>query len=72
MTRLVMAMHNVTGEPMVEVFGDDGAFVASIYVTKDGSNAIHIVSQHFADPAISESVRMIPVPGYLVRFERRK
>ena len=72
MTSFKIAFHQNTGRRIVEVFDDSGEFVASIYPTHDGSNAIHIVSKHFeGDPPIVRSESMIPVPGYFITFKRR-
>lgn len=71
MTALKMAFHSATGRRIVEVYDDDGALVATIYPTEDGSNRIHIVSNHFADHPVEESVGAIPVSGYTVKFRKR-
>ncbi len=60
------------GRRIVEVFDDEGVFVAAIYPTKVGLNAIHIVSGNFAEKAIGESPGEIGVPGYLVSFKKRR
>ncbi|RXG91608.1 hypothetical protein [Bradyrhizobium zhanjiangense] len=72
MTTLKMAFHAETGRRMVEVYGDDGSFIAAIYPTENGSNSIHIVSKHFADDPIQPSLGQVPVPGYLVTFNKGK
>jgi len=71
MTSMKMAHHERTGRRMVEVYDDRGQFIAGIYNTDDGSNAIHIVSKHFADEPIKPSEGAVPVPGYLVRFKEK-
>jgi hypothetical protein len=68
MTSFKMAFHSATGRRMVEVFDDEGAFVAAIYPAS--SNSIHIVSKHFADEPIKTSQGLLPgPPGYLVQFK---
>lgn len=71
MTSLKMAFHSASGRRMVEVYDDKGKMVGCIYPTDDGSNSIHIVSNHFANDAIKQSVGMLPVPGYLVKFTEK-
>ena len=71
MTSLKMAFHESTGRRMVEVFDDRGEFVAAIYPTQDGSNAIHIVSKYFAEEP-KASVSFIPIPGFLVQFKEKQ
>jgi hypothetical protein len=72
MTALKMAFYRDSGRRMVEVYDDDGEFIASIYPTGDGSNSIHIVSKYFADDPIKLSVGTVPVPGYLVQFKEKR
>lgn len=73
MTSLKMAFHSATGRRIVEIYDDRGEMVGVIYPTENGSNAIHIVSNYFADNgAIMDSVGMVPVPGYLVRFKEKQ
>jgi hypothetical protein len=72
MTTLKMETHMQTGRAMVEVYDDDGNFVATIYPTDNNSNGIHIVSKYFADNPINPSVSMIPVPGFLIQFKDKR
>lgn len=68
MTSFKMAF-DLKGRRIVEVYDDLGEFVACVYPTADGSNAIHIVSKHF-DGAPVESEGAMPIPGYLVKFTK--
>ena len=70
MTALKMATDRLTGRRLVEVYDDDGKFVAAIYPTHDGSNAVHVVSKHF-DKVGVPSEGLIDVPGFLISFERK-
>lgn len=72
MTALKMAFHSASGRRMVEVYNDDGKMVGCIYPTEDGSNAIHVVSNYFADDPIKSSAGKIPVPGYTVKFREKE
>lgn len=73
MTTLKPGFHSAHAEVMVEIYNDDGKMVGCIYPTRDGSNSIHVVSNHFADAEpIKPSVGMLPVPGYLVKFKARE
>ena len=73
MTALKMGFHSATGRRIVEIYDDRGKMVGVIYPTENGSNAIHIVSNYFADDdPVSKSVGMVPVPGYLVRFKEKQ
>jgi hypothetical protein len=71
MTSLKLGFHGATGRRVVEVYDDRGKMVGCIYPTEDGSNAIHLVSNYFADDAVKQSVGMLPVPGYLVKFKEK-
>jgi len=71
MTTLKSSLHSATGREMVEIYNDDGKMVGCIYATQDSSNSIHVVSNYFADDPIIQSVGMVPVPGYLVRFKAK-
>lgn len=68
MTSLQMKFHEITGRRVVEVVDDRGDVVGVIYPTQDGSNAVHLVSNYFADEPFQQTVGQIPVPGYLVKF----
>lgn len=72
MTSMKLAFHSATGRRIVEVYNDDGKMVGCIYPTEDGSNSIHVVSNYFADVPVMQSVGMLPVPGYLVRFRAKE
>jgi hypothetical protein len=72
MTSLKPGFHSANAQVMVEIYNDDGKMVGCIYPTQDGSNSIHVVSNYFADDAVKQSVGMLPVPGYLVKFKARE
>ena len=72
MTALKMAFHSATGRRMVEVYDDQGKMVGCIYPTEDGSNSVHIVSNYFADDPIKQSVGLLPVPGYRIKFKEKQ
>lgn len=69
MTALKMEFHKTTGRRMVEVYDDDGHFVAAIYAHA-GSGAIHIVSKYFAGAPRPSDEGVVPVGGYIVEFRR--
>lgn len=69
MTTLKPGFHSANSQVMIEIWNDDGKMVGCIYPTHDGSDSIHVVSNYFADDPIIQSVGMLPVPGYLVRFK---
>jgi hypothetical protein len=71
MTTLKPGLHSATGRTMVEIYDDDGKMVGCIYATSDGSNSIHVVSNYFADDPINPSVKMIPVPGFVIQFKAK-
>lgn len=72
MTILRMATHNLTGRRMVEILDDHGKLAGTIYPAEDGTNSIHIVSEHFEENPITEAPKgMIKLPGYRVSFRRR-
>jgi hypothetical protein len=70
MTTLKMAFHSRTGRRMVEVFDDYDRFVAAIYPTEDGSNGVHIVSQHFEGQPTHSEEGIVKMPGYVVKFKK--
>ena len=72
MTEFRLGIHRLTGEIMVDIIGDDGSLVGAIYPTSNGSNAIHIVSKHFAEVPIVQTMAEVPIPGYAVKFKERR
>lgn len=68
MTTLRMAWS--ANRRIVEVFDDEGRFVAAIYPTRKGSNAIHIVSVYSKETIIEPSDGEIAIPGHLVKFNQ--
>ena len=67
--KLRMAYQAATAQRVVLVCDDDDSMLATIYPTDDGSNRIHIVSRHFADQPVEESVGA--VPGYTMKFRKK-
>ena len=72
MTDFKLGTHAMTGMAQVNVFDDDGHFVASIYGSENGSNQIHIVSKHFDEKPLLETHGSIPLPGYAIKFQFRR
>jgi len=72
MVSLRMAFHSVTGRRIVEVFDNDGAFVASIYPDEE-RNGIRIVSGYIDTVAEDDGSQNLPrVPAVSVKFRRKR
>jgi hypothetical protein len=57
---------------IAEIYDDDGNFIAAVYPTRNGLNAIHIASGGFADEPICTSSGELGLPGYLIKFKQRR
>lgn len=67
--QLKMAFHTQSGRRMVEVYDNDGRFVAGIY-SDDGGDGIKIVSKHFANFEYRDAEEAIPeVPDVIIQFK---
>jgi hypothetical protein len=73
MTTLKVAMHNRrNGIRIVEVYDNDGKFVAAIYPS-DETNGIKIVSKHIATFDFDDGKLAVPdIPAVTVDFIRPK
>lgn len=71
MTVLKMAFHATTGRRIVEVFDNDGKFVAAIY-PDESKNGIKIVSKYIATFDLDDGKQSIPpIPAMEIQFLRR-
>lgn len=67
-----MAFHSVTGRRIVEVFDNDGAFIATVYPDEQ-DNAIKIVSGYIDTVAQDDGLQSLPrVPAVSVKFRRKR
>jgi hypothetical protein len=72
MVSLRMAFHSVTGRRVVEVFDNDGLFIATIYPDEE-HNAIKIVSGYIDTVAQDDGSQSLPrVPAVSVKFRRKR
>lgn len=71
MVALRMAFHSVTGRRVVEVFDNDGAFVASIQ-PDEARNGIGIVSDYIDTVAQEDGSPSLPGPAVSVKFRRKR
>lgn len=72
MVSLRMAFHSVTGRRVVEVFDNDGAFIATV-CPDEQHNAIKIVSDYIDTVARDDGSQNLPrVPAVNVKFRRKR
>jgi len=72
MVSLRMAFHSVTGRRIVEVFDNDGEFIATVYPDEE-HNAIRIVSGYIDMVVESDGSQNLPrVPAVSVKFRRKR
>jgi len=72
MASLKMAFHSLTGRRIVEVFDNDGAFIAAIYPDEE-RNGIRIVSGYIETVAQDDGSQSLPrVPAVNVKFRRKR
>jgi hypothetical protein len=76
MTSFKIALHIVTNKKIVEVFDDQGNFVAVIYPLEDG---IHVVSSHLDGPPQNTATDLKDdytlygvhtIPGFMFKFRK--
>ena len=54
---------------ITEIYDDNGDFVAAVYPTHNGLNAIHIASTRFAEEKTCDSSGETGLPGILIKFK---
>lgn len=71
MTALKMSFHNITKRRIVEVFDNNGIFVAAIY-PDDDLNGIRIISSYITNVIQDDgSTSKPPIPAVGVLFRRK-